>query len=92
MRYSIRKIKGIIVYALIMSIIFSLFNAKSMLINARISESIITIFFVDNTKEQWIHNDDEIKIMLSRYNGYNEVAQEYGRQAYNCYVIFDRYN
>lgn len=46
----------------------------------------------DLNTSYWKHNEDEIKIMLSRYNGYNEAAQEYGRQAYNCYVIFDRYN
>ncbi len=36
--------------------------------------------------------EDEIKTILSRYNGYGSAAAEYGDICYNYYLIFEAYN
>lgn len=37
------------------------------------------------------YSEDEIKTMLSRYNGTNDDAKQYGQECYNCYEIFKKY-
>lgn len=33
-----------------------------------------------------------MKAMLSRYNGTNSDAKTYGKEVYNCYLLFENYN
>ena len=40
----------------------------------------------------WKYTESEMKQMLSRYNGTNSAANEYGEETYHCYLIFDKYN
>lgn len=43
-------------------------------------------------RSYWKFTDEQIKAMLTRYNGYDENAIEYGNQVYNYYSVFDNYN
>lgn len=47
---------------------------------------------IDLNNNYWKYTESEIKKMLSRYNGTNSDADEYGEEAYHCYIIFDKYN
>ena len=40
----------------------------------------------------WKYNESEMKIMLTRYNGFGDGAVQYGNECYNCYSIFSQYN
>ena len=42
--------------------------------------------------DYWKYTEREIKQMLSRYNGVNSDAIQYGEETYNCYTIFNKYN
>ncbi len=43
-------------------------------------------------RNYWKFTDEQIKAMLTRYNGYDEDATDYGNETFNCYLIFDSYN
>lgn len=42
--------------------------------------------------QYWLYNEEEIKKMLERYNGFGDDALKYANDTYNCYVIFEKYN
>lgn len=44
------------------------------------------------TNDYWNYSDNYIIKMLSRYNGHGSGASRYGKETYNCYYIFNKYN
>ena len=43
-------------------------------------------------RSYWKFSNEQIKAMLTRYNGYDEGAVTYGDQVYKYYCVFDNYN
>lgn len=44
------------------------------------------------TNDYWNYSYNDIIKMLSRYNGRGSGASRYGKETYNCYCIFNKYN
>lgn len=38
------------------------------------------------------YTSEEMKVMITRYNGWNEDAIKYGNEVYKTYLVFDKYN
>lgn len=38
------------------------------------------------------YTSEEMKAMITRYNGWNEDAIKYGNEVYKTYLVFDKYN
>ncbi len=50
------------------------------------------LWVISLNNNYWKYTESEMKQMLSRYNGTNSAANEYGEETYHCYLIFDKYN
>lgn len=94
------KFKNIITYIVITAIMFTNLNISSLTVNAENSEDMITLFFVDNTNEQWIKNDNAIIELVDNSNGHIKYIMtksddctwkaDIPKSAYN--ITFNRYN
>lgn len=40
----------------------------------------------------WKFTDEQIKAMITRYNGFGDSSVAYGNETFKCYLIFDSYN
>lgn len=77
--YKIRKFRSVIAYVLILAIMFGILNGNNLMINAKTTEDMTTLFLVDNTSEQWVKNDNAVIELVDNSNGhihYNMVKQD----------------
>ncbi|MDE6208051.1 MAG: hypothetical protein K2M73_00010 [Lachnospiraceae bacterium] len=96
----ILKIRNIITYIVVMAIMFTYVNINGLIANAKTTENMITLFFVDNTNEKWLQNDNAVLELVDNSNGhvhYDMIKQddciwkaEVPENAYN--ITFNRYD
>lgn len=100
MNRKISKLKKIIAYFAVITLMFTYLNIDGFTVNAEDSEDMITIFFVDNSDGKWIKNDNAVIELVDNSNGHIHYDMtktddctwkaDIPKSAYN--ITFNRYN
>lgn len=100
MNKKIYKSKKIIAYFILITLMFTYLNIDGFTVNAEDSEDMITLFFVDNSDEKWIKNDNAVIELVDNSNGHIHYDMtksddctwkaDIPKNAYN--ITFNRYN
>lgn len=95
-----RKIRRLISYILVVTVVFGCIRFDYMNTNAGDNEEGIILYFIDNTSEQWVEHDSALMELVDNTNGHLKYAMtkvddrtwsvSVPETAYN--ITFNRYN
>lgn len=64
------KIRRIVAFLLVAVIIIAGRPFDGVGVNADTTENMVTLYFVDNTNEQWVRNDNAVMVLVDNTNGH----------------------
>lgn len=64
------KLRKIVAYILLTAIMIGCVQMDCSKVNAEDTENTVILYFIDNTQEQWIKNDNAVMVLVDNTNGH----------------------